>query len=108
MDIQKRIPAALCAIHNFISIHDPTEKVLYADDDNEDAPVGDDHIAPAVAAVQVDGPSVRRDRIAQDMWEDYLAVCQERGIHDEDEEDHDEDEEDRDEDEEDGSGDDVQ
>ena len=87
MHIQARIPAALCAIHNFISIHDPTEEVIYTDGDNEDVPVGDGHIAPAAAAIEVDGPSVRWDHIAQEMWEDYLIVCLERGIHVEDEED---------------------
>jgi hypothetical protein len=93
MHIQARIPAALCALHNFISIHDPTEEVIYDDDhDNEDAAVADDHIAPAAVAIGVDGPSVRRDRIAQEMWDDYLVVRMERGILDEDEEDGSEDE----------------
>jgi hypothetical protein len=84
MHIQARIPAALCAIHNFISVHDPTE-VVYPDDDDGDAPAGDDHIAPAAAAIEVDSASVRRDQIAQAMWEDYLAVCLERGIGDDSE-----------------------
>ena len=85
MSIQARIPPALCAIHNFISIHDPTEEVIFADGDNEDdGPVGGDDIAPAPAAIEVDIPSVRRDNIAQAMWQDYLTVCMERGIHDED------------------------
>lgn len=88
MHIQARIPAALCAIHNFISIHDPTEEIIHADNNNEDAPDGDDHIAPAMAAMEVnDVPSIRRDHIAQEMWEDYLTICMERGIHDADEED---------------------
>jgi hypothetical protein len=84
MDIQARITAALCAIHNFISIYDPTEDVVYADDEDEDAPVGND-VAAAAAAIEDDGPSVRRDRIAQAMWDDYCVIRQERGASDDSE-----------------------
>jgi len=84
MYIQARIPAALCAIHNFISIHDPAEGAIYAGDDNAgDTPVDHDHVA---SAAEVDTPSARRDQIAQEMWEDYLAVCWERGIGDDENE----------------------
>lgn len=84
MYIQARIPAALCAIHNFISIHDPAEGAIYAGNDNAgDTPVDHDHIA---SAAEVDTPSARRDHIAQEMWEDYLAVCRERGIGDDEDE----------------------
>jgi hypothetical protein len=86
MDIQARIPAALCTIHNFISIHDPTEKVILADDDDDDAPAGD---APAAPAIAVDEPSVRRDQIAQEMWEDYTMrrTIGDAEVHNNDEED---------------------
>jgi hypothetical protein len=76
MDIQARIPAALCALHNFIREHE-------SDDDdqtlNQDGMAGiesDNDTAPEQAA----GPdttdkddimAVRRDAIAQSMWDDY-------------------------------------
>jgi len=87
LQIQARIPAALCAIHNFICIHDPAEEVVLAGDDHDNgAPLDHDHVASAAAAAEVDRPSARRDRIAQEMWEDYLAIRQERGIHDDEDE----------------------
>jgi len=83
MSIQAWIPAALCAIHNFISIHDPANEIIYADDDNtHNTPVDHVDVAPATA----DRPSARLDHIAQEMWEDYLVVCLERGISDEEDE----------------------
>jgi DDE superfamily endonuclease len=91
LDIQARIPAALCAIHNFIRIHDPADEAIGTSDDDDDddgdtgAPFDRDHIAAAAAAAELDGPSQRRDRIAQQMWENYLVVRLERGLVEEDE-----------------------
>jgi hypothetical protein len=86
LQIQARIPAALCAIHNFISIHDPAEDTVDdIDDHNYDNPRLDhDHEASAAdaAAADDDEPSLNRDRIAQAMWDDYLAIRQ--GIDSED------------------------
>ena len=82
--IQARIPAALCAIHNFIIIHDPAEDIILTDDDNDNPPVDHDHEASAAAAAEIDTPSEKRDNIAQAMWDDYLEVCRQRGIGDED------------------------
>ena len=39
-----------------------------------------DYIAWAAAAAQLDHPSEIHDRIAQQMWEDYVCVCNERGL----------------------------
>jgi hypothetical protein len=81
LQVQARIPAALCAIHNFISIHDPAEDtILTVDDNDNNAPLDDhDHEAPAAAAAaEIDTPSAKRDYIAQAMWDDYLAICQQR------------------------------
>jgi hypothetical protein len=84
LQIQARIPAALCAIHNFISVHDSAEDpFLTFDDDNDNAPLDHDHQASAAAATEIDEPSTKRDAIAQAMWDDYLAICQQRGIGDE-------------------------
>lgn len=90
MEIQARIPAALCAIHNFIRIHDPAEEIMYAGDDDNTTRDRND-VAPASA--EPDLPSARRDRIAQEMWDDYLAVVLERGSIGEDNESEDDDDE---------------
>ena len=84
LHIQARIPAALCAIHNFIIKHDPAEDITLTDDDNDNAPgpLDHDHEASAAAAAEIDTPSERRDNIAQAMWDDYLEVCRQRGIGD--------------------------
>ena len=82
IQIQVRIPVALCAIHNFIRIHDPAEdEILTADDDDDNTPIDHDHEASAAATAEIDTPSARR---AQAMWDDYLAICQQRGIRNED------------------------
>ena len=80
LQVQARIPAALCAIHNFISIHDPDEDTILTVDDNDNTPLDDDREPFAAAAAEIDTPSMKRDRIAQAMWDDYLAICRQRGI----------------------------
>jgi hypothetical protein len=83
MDIQARIPAALCAIHNFIRIHDAADEVVYVhNDDNDDESGGGPLHDAEPAASDADEPSMRKDRIAGKMWEDYLAIRLERGIDD--------------------------
>ena len=60
IQIQVRIPAVLCAIHNFIRIHDSAEdEILTADDDNDNVPIDHDHEASATAAAEIDTPSAR-------------------------------------------------
>ena len=60
IQIQARIPAALCAIHNFIRIHDPAkDEILTADDDDDNMPIDHDHEASAAAAAEIDTPSAR-------------------------------------------------
>ena len=81
MDIQARIPAALCAIHNFNRIHDAADEVVYVHNDDSDDESGGGPLHDAEpAASDADEPSMRRDRIAGEMWEDYLAIRLERGI----------------------------
>jgi hypothetical protein len=86
LQIQARIPAALCAIHNFIRLHDPAENETLADNDDteNDTQVDHDHEASAAVAAEIDTPSTKRDHIAQAMWDNYLAIRQERAISDED------------------------
>src|ERR1700678_720514 len=80
MQIQAQIPAALCAIHNFISHHDPDKDEMEDFDDFDDGGDGDDgendeHRAYNEEAIE---PSVRRDRIAQEMWDDYQRLLEAR------------------------------
>jgi len=84
LDIQARIPTALCAIHNFICVHDAKESeelVTHAHDGpghggnyyRED----DDSFGPGLVDPEVDA-DVRRDEIAQKMWDDYQRISAER------------------------------
>ena len=81
MAIQAHIPPALCAIHNFIWIHDP--------DEIHDFEIHDEHIdiepygklAPGPAGQQeITQGTARRDIIAQSMWESYQLELQMRGL----------------------------
>ena len=66
VEVQAKIPAALCAIHNFIRQFDPSEGQVPADNigsfgyvnSNEDTG-GDDDMSDA-----------RREKIAEDTWKD--------------------------------------
>src|ERR1700729_427961 len=102
LEIQARIPAALCTIHNFIRTHDVDKNVVEPDlgDDEAQNDHDHDHIASAAAAAELDCPFARQDHIAQQMWDDYVRIRNERGI-----EDQEEDEEDGEADEEDGGAD---
>jgi hypothetical protein len=84
MDIQARVPDALCALHNFIRRYDPDIfDEEYAEDmldyDHEEGgelnELGD---GPADAPERQRADS-RHDRIAREMWEDYIAVRAARG-----------------------------
>ena len=83
MDIQARIPIALCAIHNFVCRFDPdalfdpelTEGDLSAELGGDELGVLSDGPADVAERRRADQ---HRDNIAQDMWEDYqqeLARC---------------------------------
>ena len=86
LHVQARLPAALAALHNFISKNNPQEQPISGsgfqgaapiDDDNQ----YDDNNAFAGAEEDVDE---RRDAIAQKMWEDYLQVLAARNVTGED------------------------
>jgi len=91
MEIQAQIPAALCAIHNFICTHDPREGDLPADvsDDedrsSEDFQVGGD-AQDDVTGIEEDDEfefqqgSVMQDHIASAMWTDYQCIVLEWGF----------------------------
>lgn len=84
MDTQGRLPAALCALHNFIRTHDP-------DDETEMREIGGDIVdedvpGPFIPAAepQAGGGAIRnqaialRNRIASELWEQYQGVLRDR------------------------------
>lgn len=79
MDVQPKIPSALCAIHNFIHIRDdPQVEANEEDDDHLHGNAGD-HVVHGVGYVVVDNVedgdvAARRNTIAQAMWDDYLVA----------------------------------
>ena len=85
MDIQARIPVALCAIHNFVCRFDPnaffdpelTEGDLSAELGGDELGVLGDGPADAAERRRADQC---RDNIAQDMWEDYQQELAHHGI----------------------------
>jgi len=85
MDVQARLPIALCAIHNFIRRYDPEAffDLEFTEGDLSTEPGGDE---PGVLG---DGPANAAERrradqrcnnIAQDMWEDYQCELVQRGL----------------------------
>jgi len=81
--LQSRIPSALAALHNFIQIHDPAEKIRFASNDTYDSfsgvQAGDDFSSMHIEEEQnPTGFSLQRDRIADAMWHQYQQVLQER------------------------------
>jgi hypothetical protein len=86
MTVQARILPALAALHNFILQHDPTDLNDYIDvgfDPNpgwyteHDLGVLSEGRTTRAEKRRADE---RRDRIAMDMWIDYQAVLEERGM----------------------------
>ena len=81
INIQARIPAALCAIHNFIRRHDPNEGPLpesrESSDNDRNNQCEADHLAEA-GEEQGTEASIRHDRIAQQMWDDYQQILADR------------------------------
>jgi len=90
MAIQARIPPALCAIHNFIRIYDPTEIHEFDEDTQElnpadqDVEVYGDLARGPAGAVEKSRAEIKRDGIAQAMWESYQQLINNR-LHDDDE-----------------------
>lgn len=72
-EVQVRIPAALCVIHNVIQNFDPSEGGLSGDNVSFGYVGSDEEIGGTN-----DRSDVRSDRIAEDMWRDYQRVLAER------------------------------
>ena len=83
VEVQAKIPAALCAIHNFIWQFDPSEGQVPADNigsfgyGNRNEDIGGNN----------DRSDARREKIAEDMWRDYQEILAERGMVDNTDED---------------------
>jgi len=81
LDIQARIPVALSSIHNFIRTHEPGEEPLQGNPDIPPDDNSDEDLNPVgTGIVEQEEADVRRDKIAQDMWDHYRHVCEEQGI----------------------------
>jgi hypothetical protein len=85
LEIQARIPAALCAVHNFIREHDPNEGELEETRDFSPRGAGreDEPSMPAQPATAEAG--TLWDQIAEEMWEEYQRILVERGTEPDDE-----------------------
>lgn len=79
--MQAQIPSALCAIHNFILIHDPPTDDKFPHDENSTNPIisipnpGDNEVQHVDENVSSD-VAVRRDKIAEDMWASYQSILE--------------------------------
>ena len=92
MDIQACIPAALCALHNFMRSQEPNAYFLEIDDTEEDWNLVRDmeeEVDEEALGHLGDGPTTAaerrraealRDHITEEMWVDYQRVLQERGM----------------------------
>jgi hypothetical protein len=83
LEIQGRIPAALACIHNFISIHNPRDKPISSITGTSDTSVrvyDDVDEDFMLAGNEPDDTDLRRDMIAQKMWDDYVLLCAQREI----------------------------
>jgi hypothetical protein len=86
MAIQARIPPALCAVHNFIRIHDDDEIHDFlpnVQDQNPGEFYGELVAGPAVRA-EKERVEIKWDNIVQAMWENYQDLVN-NGVHDGDE-----------------------
>lgn len=77
LEVQSKIPAALCVMHNYIRIHDPMDEEDDAsteDSENNGNLNPHGHQADGLNAGEVDmineGARVMRDNIASAMWND--------------------------------------
>ena len=76
-DVQARIPAALCAMHNFIVRFDPLDDepmhgntpIDHDHDDHHSDNVDFPEMGPETDA------SIKRNQIAEGMWQSYLSYC---------------------------------
>ena len=84
LEIQAKIPAALCAIHNFIKEHDLDEGDLEETRDFFDECRRDENEPFALGDPEETGSM--QDQIAEEMWLEYQHILAEQGMQPGDEE----------------------
>jgi hypothetical protein len=81
LQVQAQLPAALCALHNFIRIHSKDDgDDEYSDEHNEDegGTFGSDDFDTPTIFAEEDNVKAWRDGFAEDMWVSYQQVREER------------------------------
>ena len=68
---------ALCAIHNFIRIHNPDEEPLPNDDPDGMVDGDVDYNPESLDDEGMEGDRALCDQIAEHMWQDYMVIRQE-------------------------------
>ncbi|KAG1806183.1 uncharacterized protein BJ212DRAFT_1282715, partial [Suillus subaureus] len=77
IEIQAQIPVALCTLHNFIWLHDPSKDPLPLMSIVEDNPSHQGNPVAAESGPYVQAANACYDCIAAHMWEDYEAyLCE--------------------------------
>jgi hypothetical protein len=97
MEIQAMLVAAVAALHNFLRVHDGGDDAMDLGSAAQDAPqregsgrfeefilaepreISPEELGFSISAEERRRASARRDRIAKEMWEDYIALLRERG-----------------------------
>jgi hypothetical protein len=77
-EVQAKMVPALCALHNFIRIHDPDD----LDDQDRQEEISRQPLVPSTAdlkthkvnQVERDRAVARQEKIAHDMWDDYILM----------------------------------
>lgn len=70
IDTQAQFVPALCALHNFIRLHDPKDIPKNVQSDFPQAP-GTEDFGHSITHAEKRRANDRRDRIAQAMWDSY-------------------------------------
>lgn len=65
---------ALCAIHNFIRIHNPDEKPLPNDDSDGMVGGNADYNPKPLNDEGTEGNHTLHDQITEHMWQDYMVI----------------------------------
>jgi hypothetical protein len=84
MDIQSKVPPALCTLHNFIRRNDPSDIKDYTNTTElshirvDDPGIGELALH-TLTAVERDHADRKREQIAQEMWNDYQCIIPEQG-----------------------------
>ena len=81
--VQAQIPAALCAIHNFIRIHDSGEEEAEEEEEedgmDEQYDAGDLFVRQGEnQRAETDAVMARWNNIVERMWQEYQMILQQR------------------------------